>query len=68
MAFEQFPISYYSYVRPTQKGVSQLRHVLHTTHYLWQQMYFWKIMDEGEFSDISVRTWVLTSSRERANP
>jgi len=25
-------------------------------------------MDEGEFSDISVRTWVLTSSRERANP
>ena len=28
----------------------------------------WKIMDEGDFSDISVRTWVLTSSRERANP
>ena len=27
-----------------------------------------KIMDEGDFSDISVRTWVLTSSRERANP
>ena len=28
----------------------------------------WKIMDEGDFSDISVCTWVLTSSRERANP